>query len=147
MSSDETRRVLAYVCRVWPCKLRKGHTCAYCDTQHEHTLLLQQRHKHTITDGRAVNRRVLVVVASVVEQEVAGRARKETERKNERCKPLWLAGAWARCTRTWVWAVKRRSFGWKRSILITNTRVPYKVYNSVPVVLYLKPFRTTGCTS
>jgi hypothetical protein len=26
------------------------------------------------------------------------------------------------------------------------TGVPYKVYNSVPVVLYLKPFRTTGCT-
>jgi hypothetical protein len=24
--------------------------------------------------------------------------------------------------------------------------VPYKVYNSVPVVLHLKPFRTTGCT-
>jgi hypothetical protein len=24
--------------------------------------------------------------------------------------------------------------------------LPYKVYNSVPVVLYLKPFRTTGCT-
>ena len=34
-------------------------------------------------------------------------------------------------------AVKRRSFGWKRSVLITNTGVPYKVYNSVPVVLYL----------
>ena len=67
--------------------------------------------------------------------------------KDERCKPLWLAGAWAPCTRTWVWAVNRRSFGWKRSILITNTRVPYKVYNSVPVVLYLKPFCTTGCTS
>jgi hypothetical protein len=31
--------------------------------------------------------------------------------------------------------------------LISNTGVPYKVYNSVPVVLYLKPFRTTGCTS
>ena len=29
----------------------------------------------------------------------------------------------------------------------SNTRVPYKVYNSVPLVLYLKPFRTTGCTS
>ena len=37
--------------------------------------------------------------------------------------------------------------GWKRNVLITNTGVPYKVYNSVPVVLYLKPFRTTGCTS
>jgi hypothetical protein len=24
--------------------------------------------------------------------------------------------------------------------------LPYKVYNSVPVVLYLEPFRTTGCT-
>jgi hypothetical protein len=24
--------------------------------------------------------------------------------------------------------------------------LPYNVYNSVPVVLYLKPFRTTGCT-
>jgi hypothetical protein len=43
--------------------------------------------------------------------------------------------------------VKRRSFGWKKSVLITHTRVPYKVYNSVPLVLYLKPFRTTGCTS
>ncbi len=37
-------------------------------------------------------------------------------------------------------------FGWKKSVLITNTRVPYKVYNSVPLVLYLKLFRTTGCT-
>jgi len=36
---------------------------------------------------------------------------------------------------------------WKRNVLITNTRVPYKVYNSVPLVLYLKPFRTTGCTN
>jgi hypothetical protein len=53
--------------------------------------LLQQRHKHTITDGRAVNRRVLVVVASVVEQEVAGRGRKETERKR------WY---WRRCRRS-----------------------------------------------
>ena len=44
-------------------------------------------------------------------------------------------------------AVKRRSFGWKRSVLITHTRVPYKVYNSVPLVLYLKQFHTTGCTS
>jgi len=33
------------------------------------------------------------------------------------------------------------------SVLITNTGVPYKVYNSVPVVLYLKPFRTTWCTN
>ena len=24
--------------------------------------------------------------------------------------------------------------------------LPCNVYNSVPVVLYLKPFRTTGCT-
>ena len=31
--------------------------------------------------------------------------------------------------------------------LISNTGVPYKVYNSVPLVLYLKPFRTTGCTN
>ena len=37
--------------------------------------------------------------------------------------------------------------GWKRSVFKTHARVPYKVYNSVPVVLYLKPFRTTGCTS
>jgi len=44
-------------------------------------------------------------------------------------------------------AVQRRSFGWKRSVLITHTRVPYKVYNSVPLVLYLKQFHTTGCTS
>ena len=36
--------------------------------------------------------------------------------------------------------------GWKRNVLVTHTGVPYKVYNSVPVVLYLKPFRTTGCT-
>ena len=33
------------------------------------------------------------------------------------------------------------------NVLITNTRVPYKVYNSVPLVLYLKPFHTTGCTN
>ena len=44
-------------------------------------------------------------------------------------------------------AVKRCSFGWKRNVLITHTGVPYKVYNSVPLVLYLKPFRTTGCTN
>ena len=59
-------------------------------------------------------------------------------------------------------SVKRRSFGWKRNVLITHTGVPYKVYNSVrsivlllflqkqnlsSLVLYLKPFRTTGCTS
>ena len=44
-------------------------------------------------------------------------------------------------------AVKRRSFGWKRSVFKTSTGVPFKVYNSVPVVLYLKQFRTTGCTS
>jgi hypothetical protein len=31
-------------------------------------------------------------------------------------------------------------------ILIHVTGAPYKVYNSVPVVLYLKPFRATGCT-
>jgi len=37
--------------------------------------------------------------------------------------------------------------GWKRSVFKTSTGVPYNVYNSVPVVLYLKPFRTTGCTS
>jgi hypothetical protein len=37
--------------------------------------------------------------------------------------------------------------GWKLNVLRTHTRLPYKVYNSVPVVLYLKPFRTTGCTS
>ena len=37
--------------------------------------------------------------------------------------------------------------GWKRSVFKTSTGVPYKVYNSVPVVLYLKQFRTTGCTS
>jgi len=66
---------------------------------------------------------------------------------HERCKPPWLASAWVRCTRTWVWAIKRHSFGWKKSVLITNTGVPYKVYNSVPVVLYLKPLRTTGCTT
>jgi hypothetical protein len=34
----------------------------------------------------------------------------------------------------------------KRSVLKTCNELPYKVYNSVPVVLYLKPFRTTGCT-
>ena len=40
--------------------------------------------------------------------------------------------------------------GKEKNVLITNTRVPYKVYNSefsVPLVLYLKPFRTTGCTN
>jgi len=36
---------------------------------------------------------------------------------------------------------------WKERSIKTHTRVPYKVYNSVPVVLYLKPFRTTGCTT
>jgi hypothetical protein len=34
----------------------------------------------------------------------------------------------------------------KGSILKTCNGVPYKVYSSVPVVLYLKPFRTTGST-
>jgi hypothetical protein len=34
----------------------------------------------------------------------------------------------------------------ERDILKHVTGVPYKVYNSVPVVLYLKQFRTTGCT-
>jgi hypothetical protein len=34
----------------------------------------------------------------------------------------------------------------KRGVLKTCNGLPYKVYNSVPVVLYLKPFRTTGCT-
>jgi hypothetical protein len=34
----------------------------------------------------------------------------------------------------------------KRNVLKTCNELPYKVYNSVPVVLYLKPFRTTGCT-
>ncbi len=37
--------------------------------------------------------------------------------------------------------------GWKKSVFKTSTGVPYRVYNSVPVVLYLKQFRTTGCTS
>ena len=32
------------------------------------------------------------------------------------------------------------------NLLKAYTEVPYKVFNSVPVVLYLKPFRTTGCT-
>jgi hypothetical protein len=31
-------------------------------------------------------------------------------------------------------------------ILKTCNGVPCKVYNSVPVVLYLKPLCTTGCT-
>jgi hypothetical protein len=34
----------------------------------------------------------------------------------------------------------------EEDILKHVTGAPYKVYNSVPVVLYLKPFRTTGCT-
>ena len=38
--------------------------------------------------------------------------------------------------------VNRRSFGWKRSVFKTHAGAPYKVYNSVPVVLvtvlYLK---------
>jgi hypothetical protein len=34
----------------------------------------------------------------------------------------------------------------ERDTLKTCNGLPYKVYNSVPVVLYLKPFRTTGCT-
>jgi hypothetical protein len=37
--------------------------------------------------------------------------------------------------------------GWKKECIKTCNGVPYKVYNSVPVVLYLKPFRTTGCTN
>ena len=36
---------------------------------------------------------------------------------------------------------------WKRRSIKTHTGVPYKVYNSVPVDLYLKQFRTTWCTS
>jgi hypothetical protein len=35
----------------------------------------------------------------------------------------------------------------RRDVLkLSYNGAPYKVYNSVPVVLYLKPFRTTGCT-
>jgi hypothetical protein len=34
----------------------------------------------------------------------------------------------------------------RRGYIKAYTRVPYKVYNSVPVVLYLKQFRMTGCT-
>ena len=41
----------------------------------------------------------------------------------------------------------RVAMGWKKKRCIeTCSGLPYKVYNSVPVVLYLKPFRTTGCT-
>jgi hypothetical protein len=48
-----------------------------------------------------------------------------------------------------AWAIRKRRmplFGWKRNVLKTCSELPYKVYNSVSVVLYLKPFRTTGCT-
>jgi hypothetical protein len=36
--------------------------------------------------------------------------------------------------------------GWKKGVFKTYAGVQCKVYNSVPVVLYLKLFRTTGCT-
>ena len=44
-----------------------------------------------------------------------------------------------------AWAIVKSEeplLGWKKEC----NGLPYKVYNSVPVVLYLKPFRTTGCT-
>ena len=47
-----------------------------------------------------------------------------------------------------AWAIVKSEeplLGWKRGCIKTYTGVPCKVYNSVPVVLYLKPFRTTGC--
>jgi len=66
------------------------------------------------------------------------------ERKMETTMVVWRLGAVHEDVGL---AVKRRSFGWKRNVLITHTGVPYKVYNSVPLVLYLKQFRTTGCTS
>ena len=48
----------------------------------------------------------------------------------------------------WVFRSKEQPLlGWKRDVLKRVNGVPYKVYNSVPVVLYLKPFRTTGCTN
>jgi hypothetical protein len=34
----------------------------------------------------------------------------------------------------------------KKGVLKTCNELPYKVYNSVPVVLCLKKFRATGCT-
>ena len=48
-----------------------------------------------------------------------------------------------------AWAIVKSEeplLGWKKECIKTYNGVPYKVYNSVPVVLYLKPFRTTGCT-
>jgi hypothetical protein len=36
--------------------------------------------------------------------------------------------------------------GLKEGNILKHTGVPYKVYKSVPVVLYFKPFRTTWCT-
>jgi hypothetical protein len=48
-----------------------------------------------------------------------------------------------------AWAIIKSEvplLGWKKKSIKAYTGVPYKVYNSVPVVLYLKPFRTTGCT-
>jgi len=65
----------------------------------------------------------------------------------ERWKPLGWRCAWAQCLRTRL-VTRIAALGLdERNVLITNTIVPYKVYNSVPVVLYLKPFRTTGCTN
>jgi hypothetical protein len=48
-----------------------------------------------------------------------------------------------------AWAVRSEEqplLDWKKKCIKAFTGVPHKVYNSVPEVLYLKPFRTTGCT-
>jgi hypothetical protein len=48
-----------------------------------------------------------------------------------------------------AWAIRSEELpllGLKERSTENVNGLPYKVYNSVPVVLYLKPFRTTGCT-
>jgi hypothetical protein len=71
------------------------------------------------------------------------------------CRPLDLMDAvtGGACVGRWTWLMQSGFkgagspwSGWKKECSKAYTGVPYKVYNSVPVVLYLKPFRTTGCT-
>jgi hypothetical protein len=48
------------------------------------------------------------------------------------------------------WVIRKRRlplFVEKGDVLKTCNELPYKVYNSVPVVLYLKPFCATWCTN
>ena len=65
---------------------------------------------------------------------------------DERWKLLGWQCAWAQCLRTRL-VTRISALGLEGECIKTHTRVPYKVYNSVPVVLYLKPFRMTWCTS